>query len=592
MSSYPRGNRQTSFATVGDVISYWSDRTPDAPALLGSDGRSLSFAQLLYNAWSVSDVLSSRGIHRRDRVALCLRNGLSAATWTLSVMHYATAAPLNPLAHPESLRRSLALLGPRALVVDDPSSDLARVGQEMGIEVLSISQFPLEGGRSRRATLAPRSPQATALLVATSGTTTGEPKIARLSHRLLCAGSERVVKSLRLTQSDRCLNMMPLFHNHGLSGAVLASLIAGGSALCARGFEADSVRRWFERFAPTWYTAAPPIHHDMVELVRSDPRAVKLSRLRVIRSISAGLDRRVHVELERMFQIPVIEAWGFTEAGGQITSNGLANSARRIGTVGRASPPFEVRIVDGEELGNAKIGHVQIKTTDGVARYLDGTQIRRDGEWIDSGDLGSLDRDGYLTIHGRTADIANVGGEKVFLKEVQEVLMSFERVADVAVVTLPSARKGDVIGALVVSTDDTLDVASIRRYLSSRLDPFKLPERIALHNEVPKSPTGKVIRTDVVDVLSREGSDLETRLSPTPDSNPLETALAAIWSHALGCVVNADDDFLTLGGDSITAARVASAVRDAFAVDIAIEDVLRADSTVRGMAAIIRSFRG
>src|SRR5262249_52871484 len=148
------------------------------------------------------------------------------------------------------------------------------------------------------------------------------------------ASANNIGAMLELTEKDRCLNVMPLFHIHGLIGAVLASLMAGGSVVCTSSFDAEECLAWLGEFRPTWYTAVPTIHQAVLSCVQANYRVPGCHPLRFIRSSSAALPPRVLKGLEEVFQVPVIEAYGMTEASHQICSNPLPPRERRPGSVG------------------------------------------------------------------------------------------------------------------------------------------------------------------------------------------------------------------------------------------------------------------
>ena len=206
-----------------------------------------------------------------------------------------------------------------------------------------------------------------ALQRGTLGGTSGG--IVPLTEAGLLRSAKTVANTLGLTDADRCLNVMPLFHIHGLVGALLSSLTVGGSVVCTPGFRANSVREWVEEYAPTWYTAVPTIHQAMLDVTRS---ADLRGAFRFIRSSSAALPPRVLRELEDAFGAPVIEAYGMTEAAHQMASNPLPPESRRPGTVGRATG-VDIAVVDpdGSCLPTGAIGEVVIKGPTVMSGYVD-----------------------------------------------------------------------------------------------------------------------------------------------------------------------------------------------------------------------------
>jgi acyl-CoA synthetase (AMP-forming)/AMP-acid ligase II len=228
-----------------------------------------------------------------------------------------------------------------------------------------------------------------------------------------------------LAEEDRCLNVMPLFHIHGIVGALLSSVIASASVICTPGFDAEKFLPWLETLAPTWYTAVPTMHHAVLSRARSNPELVKGHALRFIRSSSSAMPVRVLQELEERFRVPVIEAYGMTEAAHQMTSNPLPAGQRKLGSVGMAAGP-EVSITD--ELGNVlspgKVGEIVIRGANLMSGYLNNPESADENfetGWFRTGDQGYLDTDGYLFITGRLKEMINRGGEKIAPREVEDL---------------------------------------------------------------------------------------------------------------------------------------------------------------------------
>ena len=207
----------------------------------------------------------------------------------------------------------------------------------------------------------------------TSGTTS-RPKLVPLTHRNICSSGHNIALTLALTEHDRCLNVMPLFHIHGLIGAVLSSLTAGASVVCTSGFAAERFFAWVETLQPTWYTAVPTMHQAILARASDHQEVIARHSMRFIRSCSAPLPEVVMAALEDVFGTPVIESYGMTEAAHQMTSHPLPPLPRKAGSVGVAAGP-DVAIMD--EVGNllpvGEIGEVVIR---GV-NVMEGTKIIR-----------------------------------------------------------------------------------------------------------------------------------------------------------------------------------------------------------------------
>jgi acyl-CoA synthetase (AMP-forming)/AMP-acid ligase II len=370
-----------------------------------------------------------------------------------------------------------------------------------------------------------------ALVLHTSGTTS-RPKLVPLTHRNVCASAHHIAATLELSPMDRCLNVMPLFHIHGLMAAVLASLEAGGSVFCTPGFSALKFFSWLQEADPTWYTAVPTMHQAILARAERNPRILAAARLRFVRSSSSSLPPRVMAELEKTFRAPVIEAYGMTEAAHQMASNPLPPRPRKPGTVGVAAGP-EVAVMDeeGRILPAGSPGEVVIRgpnVTPGYQANPGANATSFTHGWFRTGDQGVLDPDGYLTITGRLKEIINRGGEKISPREVDEVLLDHPAVQQAVAFAVPHPTLGEEVAAAVVLRDGARATEEeLRAFASGRLAPFKVPRTLLFLEEIPKGPTGKLQRIGLAAKLGLDGSREELDGSQAkldgPRSDPLPT---------------------------------------------------------------------
>ena len=339
----------------------------------------------------------------------------------------------------------------------------------------------------------------------TSGTTS-RPKIVPLTARNICASAGNIARTLELTPADRCLNVMPLFHIHGLIAAVLSTVHAGAAISCTPGFDALRFFGWLEEVRPSWYTAVPTMHQAIVSRAPRNAEAVQGARLRFIRSSSASLPVPVLTALEETFGCPVIEAYGMTEASHQMASNPLPPAPRKPGTVGVAAGP-EVAIMaeDGQLLPQGEVGEIVIRGENVTPGYQNNPKANAENwtdGWFRTGDQGALDADGYLSIRGRLKEIINRGGEKVSPREVDDVLMNHPAVAQCVTFAVPHDKLGEEVGAAIVLKDgQSAEAAEIRDFAAKSLAPFKVPRRILFLDEIPKGATGKLQRIGLAEKL-------------------------------------------------------------------------------------------
>jgi oxalate---CoA ligase len=419
---------------IAGLIHELADRFAESPAIIAPGRRPLSYRALARHVQRVAIRLAEAGIGAGDCVALALPDGPEMAAAFLAVASLARCAPLNPTYKRDELVFYLGDLNARAIVVCEGMERSAiEAARARGTEVLPLyPDFAAEAGlfeidirHPREARQPPRFAGAedVALVLHTSGTTS-RPKIVPLTHANLIASAHQVRSTLDLRVTDRCLNIMPLFHIHGLVAALLASMQSGGCVACCPAFDAARFFDWLALCRPTWYTAVPTMHQAILERGKGRRDVIAESPLRFIRSSSSALPPTVLTELERAFAVPVVEAYGMTEAAHQIASNPLPPGTRKPGTVGLAAGP-EVAIMGetGGLLPTGTIGEIVIRGPNVTGGYLDNPEANHlaftDG-WFRTGDEGHLDPDGYLTITGRLKEMINRGGEKIAPREVDE----------------------------------------------------------------------------------------------------------------------------------------------------------------------------
>ena len=415
-----------------------------------------------------------------------------------------------------------------------------------------------------------------ALLLHTSGTTS-RPKLVPLHQSSVVASARHIAESLALTESDKCLNVMPLFHVHGLVGAVLASLVSGGSVVCTPGFNGRRLPPVAPRRRPDLVHGGP---HHTPESPGADtgPAGAPGSQgLRFIRSSSAAMPAAVREGLEQAFGVPVIEAYGMTEASHQITTNPLPPLARKAGSVGTGTG-LEIAIMDdrGDILPPEARGEIVLRgpRLRGYENNPAANEKAFVRGWFRTGDLGHLDRDGYLFIDARLKEIINRGGEKVSPREIEDVLLSHPAVREAVAFSIPDPTFGENVGAAVVLADMTaIDVAGLKKYASGRLAYFKVPVKLWFVDAIPKGPTGKVQRIGMYERLNAVSASEAVTVAHEyePPATPTEAALAEIWAGLLNPGrIGRHDSFLDLGGDSLLATMAISRIDEAFGVRMTI----------------------
>ena len=503
---------EISAQTVSALLQIGKDNDV---ALAAPSRPPLSYAGLRRQANRTAAALSALGIKRNDRVAIVLPNGPEMASAFLCVAATATTAPLNPAYRESEFEFYLSDLKVKALMVEHGSSSPAvAVAKAQGVRIVEIKWIEddpagsftfLDGPEDGTEGLSNASPADAALVLHTSGTTS-KPKIVPLSQLNLAASAQNIVRTLNLSSSDRCLNIMPLFHIHGLMAAVLASIAAGASVFCCPAFNALRFFSWLDEAKPTWYTAVPTMHQTILARAERNRKRIENADLRLIRSSSASLPPQVMTALEEAFGAPVIESYGMTEAAHQMASNPLPPKLRKAGSVGLAAgPDVEVMDTTGQLLKSDEIGEVVIRGINVFESYENNPEATStaftDG-WFRTGDQGVKDAEGYLSITGRHKELINRGGEKISPLEVDEAIMDHPDVAQVATFALPHDTLGEDVAAAVVLNDGaTVEAQEIREFVADRLAGFKVPRQIIILDEIPKGATGKLQRIGLAEKL-------------------------------------------------------------------------------------------
>jgi acyl-CoA synthetase (AMP-forming)/AMP-acid ligase II/thioesterase domain-containing protein/acyl carrier protein len=569
----------------------------------------MSYGQLWDQIQTLMGNLQAIGIRPEDRIAVALPNGPEMATSFLAISATAVFAPLNPNYRTSEFEFYLSDLCPKALIIQAGSGSIAAaVAQSLGIRIIELSPlgdkeaglFALDGiPQTQSAFRGTRAAEETSLILHTSGTT-ARPKMVALSQGNLCSSAQNISCSLGLSPKDLCLNIMPLFHIHGLLGAVLSSIAAGSSIVCTPGFHTLRFFDWFEEFQPTWYTAVPTMHQAILNRAHQNPVASSRSRLRFIRSCSSPLPPKLMDELEREFRVPVVEAYGMTEATHQVASNPLPPGIRKRGSVGLPTgSDVAVLGADGSVLPPGKVGAVVIRGSSVAQRYENNPEATKSSfieGWFNTGDQGKLDSQGYLFLTGRTKEIINRGGEKISPREIDEVLLDHPAVTQALAFGIPDEKFGEELGAAVVLRNSVCDAnieTELRDFVSRRLAAFKVPRHIVIVEEIPKGATGKPQRFGMAVKL---GLTESARTAPVgsyvPPQSELELQIVRIWEELLKIrPIGIRHNFLELGGDSLLAAEMMTQLEETCGIRLPETGLLSSGTIEQLAAAVLRTQR-
>ncbi len=480
----------------------------DAPALGAPGRRSLSYGELRALIGRTLAALNGAGIGRNDAVAIVLPNGPEMAACYMACASGVTSAPLNPAYRADEFEFYLADLQARALIVERGSASPAvEVARKLGVRLIELVPRAEGGAGDFDLDLPAGTPAAqggdaqpcdVSMVLHTSGTTS-RPKIVPLTQANLAASAQNIAATLQFSARDRGLNIMPLFHIHGLIAGVLAPLSAGSFVFCTPGFNALKFFGWMDEAAPTWFTAVPTMHQAILSRASKSPDVIARHPLRFMRSSSSSMPPQVIAEAEAVFGAPLVESYGMTEATHQMASNPLPPRARKPGTVGVAAGP-EVAIMgdDGAILPRGGVGEIVIRGANVTPGYLNSDKANAEAfvnGWFRTGDQGQMDAEGYLSITGRLKEIINRGGEKVSPREVDEILMDHPAVAQVVCFGMPHPKLGEEVAAVVVLREGAQAAErELQAFVATRAAEFKVPKKILFMDEIPKGATGKLQR--------------------------------------------------------------------------------------------------
>ena len=494
--------------TLNGLLAHGS---PDSVAIAIPDGPELTYRRLRQVVEQTAHRLAELGLRRGDTIAFVLPNSVETVVLFLAAATVGTAAPLNPTYKEEEFRFYLDDTGAKALVVRKGMSEAARRALPDGAALIEADvasdgavRLSASGPRARPVPASDPDPEDVALVLHTSGTTS-RPKQVPLRHRNLHFSALNIAATYGLSPSDVAFCVMPLFHIHGLMASTMATLSSGGTVVVPPKFDPMTFWAQVERHRATWYSAVPTIHQMLLMRHRGE-RPPGANRLRFIRSSSSALSPETMHQLESGFGAPVLEAYGMTEASHQMASNPLPPAERRSGTVGRQTG-IDIAIMaedDSSLLAEGEDGEVVIRgasVIDGYANNAEANAKSFTSGWFRTGDQGRMSADGYLSLVGRLKEMINRGGEKIAPREIDEVLLQHPAVGEAVAFGAPHERWGEEVVAAVVLKGEATE-KDLLAFARERLADYKVPRRLFIVEQIPRTATGKIQRRSVAAALN------------------------------------------------------------------------------------------
>ncbi len=502
--------------TVRHHIDRQAAMRPDATYLITPEtGRSMDFGQLQAASQWLSRHLLKRGVRPGEKVALLLPNGYQTCRLFVGIMYGGfCVTPINLLSHPTQLAYVLDHCDARLIFVapDQVSrleTALAEINRSIDIVVVhpDIEEFIEEDDASVE--LPPITEESDALLMYTSGTT-GKPKGVLLTHRSVIAGGEYVSSAQQLSDADRVMAVLPLYHINAQIVTAVAPLVHGGSLVMPQRFSASTFWETVADQRCTWINVVPTIIVYLLNGQTPSEKGLDISGVRFCRSASAPLAPSHHRAFEEKFGISIIETMGLTETAAPCFSNPIDPAKRKIGSPGQAFGNT-AQVIDstGHVLPHGQTGEIMIRGDNVMKSYYKNPEetartITADG-WLHTGDLGHLDEDGFVFVTGRLKELIIKGGENIAPREIDEALLKHPALLEAAAVGIPDENYGqEIMACVVLKPEQTCTTDDLREYCVISLGAYKTPKQFYFVSELPKGPSGKVQRLKLLDMIGKQ----------------------------------------------------------------------------------------
>lgn len=584
--------------TIAHAIAERAASDPTRPAIVCGGFPPFSFRELDWKIEQIGKVLSAAGVAASSRLGVMLPHGPEAAIVAVAVSAHAIGFPLNPTLSAAEFEFELARADLDAIVLPDwvklPATGTAQT-RPVGIFYASratgsLSEINLKPGvevPSTRRRFGVPTPRSVAVIQTSSGST-GTPKLILVTHANLFDIAAKMHTWFGLSPSDRCACVLPIYSGFGFKIALVAPLLIGGSVSLTKTQQPEDIAAWSSDLHPTWFVATPTYLHAALDKLRDAPIAPP-SSLRFFASTSAYLPEAVRMGLEAALGIPGLEFYGLREAG-IVAANPAPPATRKAGCVGLVSPDVAILGNDGDVLPRGATGAIAVRGQGVSPGYIEALPTGCDTlvnpvsqtAWMLTGDLGTIDEDGFLSIVGRMKEIINRGGEKISPYEVEKVLLQHPAVREAGVFGVPHPRLGENLAAVVVLQPDAGTTSTeLRTFLRAHLAAAKVPPRVDIVNSIPKSHIGKISRIRLAEATANRDHRID------PPEHPLEFQITEIWQRLLQRAdIGIHDDFFEAGGDSLLATQMLLEVEAIIGRRLS-QSALTEASTIHQLAKIV-----
>ena len=491
-------------ANIADLLSQSADLRPDHVAIK-VDENELSYAALDRAAARVAGLLRAKGVQPGDRVGIMLPNVAHFAVCYYGALRVGAAiVPMNPLLKEREVAFYLGDSEARVILAWHQFADAAHAGAEQaGVECVLVEPGEFEALLQRcqpADEVIDRQPDDTAVILYTSGTT-GKPKGAELTHENILRNVEVMVGLFGLDERAVTLGALPFFHAFGQTCALNATVSVGGTLTLIPRFEAGKALAILERDAVTVFEGVPTMYAAMLH--HDDADTADTSALEVCVSGGAAMPVEIMRAFEAKFGCEILEGYGLSETS-PVASFNRRGRERKPGSIGLPVDGVEMRLVDdaGNPVAEGDVGEIQIRghnVMKGYWRRPEATAEAIDPEgWFSTGDIARIDEDGYFFIVDRKKELIIRGGFNIYPREIEEVLYEHPDVREAAVIGVPHAELGEEVAAAVAlksGAESTPEV--LRDFVKQRVAAYKYPRHVWLVDELPKGPTGKILKREI-----------------------------------------------------------------------------------------------
>lgn len=551
--------------TIQKSLSLIASQQPQAVAIATLE-QQWTYSELDAFVSGLKKSIASTGIDRQSIVAVAAARGPLGALFAIASAADYTALPIPAGTGADGIMSLLIDLHVSCVVAEISQIGAITAAESLGIGLIVLSS----GGALIRVTVQAlssrkRVPVASAALIVPTSGSTGRPKYVPLTHENIIAATKGIAECYRLGPLDRCLNLMPMFHVHGLISATLATLLSGGALFCTDGLDVARTVQAINQWLPTWWTGVPALYEALLAADESGTsiRNEAVSNARFLRVSSAPFTDALRLRLRaRGFKCALVHSYGLTETSSLICSLPLQCRDDKCESVG-LPVGASIRIVseDGHVLDKEHRGEIQIRGPSVMSGYLNGGDFEspfvNPGKWLKTGDEGFFDADGYLHITARYKLLIRRGGHSISPLEVERIVSGLDDVFDCVVVPVPHSTLGEDFVCLVTLRQNAgdVDLGRMRVELFDRLDGYKIPAALVVVPAIPKNVVGKTDRAAARQEIMCSKIYASLLSDSTPLEGRIEHALNELWRNHLGkdapALIGANTNLLLLGADPI-----------------------------------------